>query len=102
MVSRELTLLRLHVLLELSDMLLLSLGVKRLLLDLLQPFLLFLSKAVHLLNHFLLLFCGVVPVVGLQLRDSVHGTLATVTLLLNVGEQLSFVHLRELRLDLLI
>ena len=64
-------------------MLLLSLSLKRLLLDLLQPFLLFLPEAVQLLNHFLLLVSGFLVVVRLKFRDFVHGTFAGVTLLLN-------------------
>ena len=67
---------------------------------LIHPFLLLLAETLNLFAHFSLLRGSVMPVIGLQLRDLVHGHLALVTLLLNVLHELILAHSIELVLDL--
>ena len=99
-VSVQIADLRLKVRLDLPNMLLLNCSGLLVLSLLCLPFALLLAQTLDLLAHFAFLGGGVMPVIGLQLGDLVHGHLALVTLLLNVFHELLFAHSIELVLDL--
>ena len=88
----QLRLLLFEQLFLLSDSIVLVLEFSGLLLLLLLPLLLLGLESVDLLDHLSLGGVGVVPVIGLQLGDFVHGLLAGIALVLNVGHQALPVH----------
>jgi len=96
----ELSLLFIEFTLNLANAFLLFGGVDTLLLLFLEPLTLLLSKAVNLVTHSFLGTAGVVPVIRLQLSDLVHGGLAGVTLILDVGNECCLIHLTKFVLDI--
>jgi len=96
----ELSLLFIEFTLNLANAFLLFGGVDTLLLLFLEPLTLLLSKAVNLVTHSFLGTAGVVPVISLQLSDLVHGGLAGVTLILDVGNECCLIHLTKFVLDI--
>ena len=84
----ELSDLRVEVVFNFADLLHLNLRCLVVLCLLVEPVSLLLKQTVLLLDHLSLLRGSVVPVIGLQLRDPMHGHLALVALVLDVLHEL--------------